>query len=99
MKSIISKGYVAIAFEQSVVVVHTLSFKVELYQGDELQLVVNERSMLHHEEGNANMVEHGATSKISDQNRHGDKTVVDYGEDGMGYYLIMNESVLAHRFA
>jgi hypothetical protein len=94
LNAINQKEYIAVAFEQSVVVLHTLSFKVELYYGDDLTLVVNERSLLHHEEevaaaANSDVIDQGASSKLSDQSRHGDKVVVDYGEDGMSSMIAM----------
>lgn len=86
--------YIALAFRtpgadgRGVLVVHTAPLRVELYSAEgQLQVSLNERALLHFETssagtpGAAAVAEH-ASAAASEKDRHGGKTVVDYGEDG-----------------
>lgn len=74
----------------SVIVLYFSPLKVELYHENVLQISLNERSLLHFDSTLNSKDGHATTSTKSgntDTNnsgadRHGGKTVVDYGEDG-----------------
>ena len=76
---------------ESILAMYSDPLKFELYQAGVLVLVANDRSMLHYETGLADndgkiSQQNANPAKIttsSDDERHGGKTVVDYGEDGM----------------
>lgn len=66
----------------SVLLIYGAPLKFELYHSGVLQIVVNERSLMHYEKSQ-NMSEKGTTAVgLTDAERHGGKEVVDYGEDG-----------------
>lgn len=77
-----------VAEPASVVVVHTNPMKIELYKGNVLQVTANDRSLLHFEQqrasdGNRKLIEQETeNAQESEEDRHGGKVVVDYGEDG-----------------
>ena len=97
LKAVDPNSFIATSFESfssgvgeaaSVVVVHTNPLKIELYKGNVLQVTANDRSLLHFEQqrasdGNRKLLEEGEENvQESDEDRHGGKVVVDYGEDG-----------------
>lgn len=67
----------------SVLIIYSAPLKFELYQAGVLQIMVNERSLMHYEQqqSNSSKVKAAAIGE-SDMERHGGKEVVDYGEDG-----------------
>ncbi len=72
---------------QSLVVLHLSPLRVEMYSPEgELQVSLNERALLHFETSAA-PVDGGATGAEgghgrTEEDRHGGKKVIDYGEDG-----------------
>jgi hypothetical protein len=85
-------SYLALGFPSEgkglgVLVLHLRPMRVELFYGDTLQLSLNERALLHfesevggQEEAQRSLAEEEEEAKAED--RHGGRTVVDYGEDG-----------------
>jgi hypothetical protein len=92
LKGVDSASYIALAFgapgsdAKSVLVVHTAPLKVELYSPEgHLQVVLNERALLHFETSAAAAgagTQQAAAGAVLEKDRHGGKQVVDYGEDG-----------------
>lgn len=86
----------------SVLAVHPYPLKFELYHGGVLQATANSRNLMHFEPSKTSPSRNlmgvvsepdGSTfspsvegSTLSDEDRHGGKTVVDYGEDGLAIY-------------
>ena len=71
------------AVADSVLVIYSEPLKFELYQSGVLQIMVNERSLMHYEQQqSSNSKVKAAAIGESDTERHGGKEVVDYGEDG-----------------
>ena len=67
----------------SVLVIYSAPLKFELYQSGVLQIMVNERSLMHYEQQqSSNTKVKAAATGESEMERHGGKEVVDYGEDG-----------------
>lgn len=66
----------------AVLLIYSSPLKFELYQGGVLQIVVNERSLMHYEKVQDLGAKKAAAVGQSDAERHGGKKVVDYGEDG-----------------
>ena len=67
----------------SVLVIYSAPLKFELYQSGVLQIMVNERSLMHYEQQqSSNTKVKAAATGESETERHGGKEVVDYGEDG-----------------
>lgn len=66
----------------SVLVIHANPLRFELFQDGVLQIVVNERSLLHYEKTQVIGEKKKAAVGQSDAERHGGKEVTDYGEDG-----------------
>ena len=75
------------------VVIHLSPLLIELFHGDELQVSLNERSLLHFEsqevistpgsvEETSRKLENDKDVEVEDVDRHHGKVVVDYGEDG-----------------
>jgi len=77
------------------VVIHLSPLLIELFHGDELQVSLNERSLLHFEsqevvtttgsvEETSRKLENDkdVDAEVEDVDRHHGKVVVDYGEDG-----------------
>lgn len=71
----------------SVLLVYVAPLRFELYQGGVLQIVVNERSLMHYEKMQDMGEKKAAAVGQSDAERHGGKEVVDYGEDGTVLYI------------
>jgi alpha 1,3-glucosidase len=76
-----------------VLVVYLEPLRVELYTDGVLQITANERNMLHYEHQQdpatrrlSGSVDSDGVAGLSDEERHGGKTVVDYGEDGLAIY-------------
>jgi len=75
-----------------VLVIHLSPLVVELFCGDELQVSLNERSLLHFDSHEVNpspdkdVLSRKLTNDVDveaeDLDRHQGKVVVDYGEDG-----------------
>ena len=90
-RSFVSSSRLAVALpngaEHSVLVVDFDPLKIELYVGDILQISANDRSLMHYEWQRSRG---GDTSQRvlteSEDDRHGGKEVVDYGEDGLAIY-------------
>lgn len=66
----------------SVLVIYANPLRFELFQDGVLQIVVNERSLLHYEKTQVLGEKKKAAVGQSDAERHGGKEVTDYGEDG-----------------
>jgi hypothetical protein len=66
----------------SVLVIYASPIRFELFQGGVLQIVVNERSLMHYEKTQTLGEKKKAAVGRSDAERHGGKEVTDYGEDG-----------------
>lgn len=72
---------------QSLLVLHLSPLRVEMYSPEgELQVSLNERALLHFEASVAPVDSAAAGSEgghgRSEEDRHGGKKVIDYGEDG-----------------
>ena len=66
----------------SVLLIYGAPLKFELYNGGVLQIVVNERSLMHYEKTQNMSEKKAAAVGLTDAERHGGKDVIDYGEDG-----------------
>ncbi len=81
---------IAISFgddSDSVLAIHPITLKFELYHKGLLQASANGRSMMHFEQSGG---QHGSRKltavEDSEEDRHGGKEVVDYWEDGLAIY-------------
>lgn len=95
-------SYIALSFntkagtKPSLLVVHPAPLKVELYSAEgDLQVSLNERSLLHFEASTGSeqgAVHHDKAEETKD--RHGGKEVIDYGEDGKRLCLLSHRTSL-----
>ena len=71
-----------------VLVVYTDPLKFEMYYDGVLQFAANDRSLMHFEkQSHAGATTEAAAAVVAgDNDRHGGKEVVDYGEDGLAIY-------------
>jgi len=80
---------------QSLLVLHLSPLKVEMFSPEgELQVSLNERALLHYEAsaapiGGDSASVAGAAGAASEEDRHGGKKVIDYGEDGAYRLLVL----------
>lgn len=98
LRNIDAASYIALSFlsnkdsittndKPAMLVIHESPLKVELYtpEGD-LQVSLNERSLLHYETSTTGSEQGGDASAQHQEgevkDRHGGKEVIDYGEDG-----------------
>lgn len=69
--------------QSTVLIVHRSPVRLELFHGDLLQAVVNERSLLHWEHSAKSALREQKTDSSKEEyDKHQGKVVVDYGEDG-----------------
>jgi alpha 1,3-glucosidase len=73
-------------FEESLLVIDPSSLTIDMYHQGVLQVQANGRNMMHYEQTGAHgsLVSQGRS--LAEDDRHGGKEVVDYGEDGLAMY-------------
>jgi len=83
-----SSSYFGVTFGPSLLVVHVAPLRFDLYYNGILQITANERSLMHYEKRQikARDLLNSINQEASDDDRHGGKEVVDYGEDGLAIY-------------
>ena len=69
---------------KNILVVHLSPLKIEMYHDGNLQIVANERNLLHYEYSRTRSEGQGRV--LTDADRHQGKEVADYGEDGLAIY-------------
>jgi alpha 1,3-glucosidase len=60
--------------------------RLEVYQGEDLVVVVNDRNLMHFEQRQGSQSNEIKLATDTNVDRHKGKTVVDYGEDGLAMY-------------
>jgi hypothetical protein len=77
--------------QPTVLIVHKSPVRLELFYGDLIQAVINERSLLHweHSAKSASSREQKSDSSNEGYDKHQGKVVVDYGEDGILHYHLL----------
>lgn len=87
LKSSAASAEVFVFGTRSTLVVHAEPLKFDLYYDDVLQFSANSESLLHFEQKIGSSLSAAAVSaERGEQDRHGGKEVLSYGEDGLAIY-------------